>query len=1050
MFLALCAHLIAALAAPLIVRALGRRAFLLLALVPASSCVWIASSATRVFTGNATSGSVIEHMQWIPQLGISLALSLDPLSWLMAMIVTGIGALVFLYCAFYFKNTEPGLRRFAAVLTAFAGAMLGLVLADDVMVMFVFWELTTVFSYLLIGHYPEKQASRRAAMSALIVTTVGGLAMLVGLLLLAHLSGSMRLSEIVSSPIWHEPSGVLTTSVVLILAGAMSKSALVPSHFWLPGAMAAPTPVSAYLHAAAMVKAGIYLIVRMAPAAHQVPGFTGLLVALGGATLLVGGWRALRQTDLKLLLAHGTVSQLGLIAMVAGLGTQAATLGASALIVAHALFKAPLFMLVGIVDKKYGTRDLRQLSGVRRRQPVLAVFAVIAAASMAGLPPLLGFVAKEGIYSALWYDGGWHRIVLAVIVIGSAFTCAYAWRFVSGLLGDAPGVCDTCPRASAAGLWILVPPGVLCLLTTMIGLSPSPLEHALAPIAHALPTMHTSGHLALWPGVGVPLGLTVLTIGLGIALCVAARRVEQVQTAVSPSHRPVLGWLDADRVFRSSLRAIDEIALRITARIQRGSLPFALGTALVTLVVLVWFFALSGGISEVKLVAFHSPMGPVVLVLAGAAAIGATRARRRLRAILLVGLTGYMTAVVFLLAGSPDVALTQVLVETLVTVVCMLALRRLPVHFSVRPYTVDRLVRWAIAIGAAVTLTGAALIAASVRAVAPVGPALIDAGYTIGGGKNAVNVTLVDSRVWDTMGELSVLVVVATGVASLIYVTRREQSLTRMVDVARRIKNGHAGSAPRVFRPAGQSAAHSALTTFDVRGREPEGGRWKPWLVASRTLAPERRMVMLEVVTRLAYPLMIVFSLYLLFAGHNRPGGGFAAGLVVGLALTLRYFAGGRIELSEAMPVQAGLLLGTGLALAVLAGLAPLAWGGGVFDSLILEWDMPVYGHVKLVTTLFFDIGVFLVVIGVVVDFLRSLGAQLDREIEGPNPSRERSAADDAATQSMSEPETGQNLSEHVAGQNPLEPATSPKTPAGGNACTPADADSGADGRRTS
>src|SRR5699024_6409267 len=397
----LLAHMVAALVGPILVRRVGRNAFYPLAVVPGASAVWLATLDPHQLADSPVEVTV----SWIPAFDIELAFRLDVLSWVLALIATGIGAIVLLYCARYFKDTEPGLGRFAGLLTAFAGAMVGLVLADDAMMLYTFWELTTVFSYLLVGHYQDKQASRRAALNALISTTAGGLAMLVALLMVAAPAGSMRLSAIIADPMWEQPGPYLVTAMVLILVGATSKSALVPTHFWLPGAMAAPTPVSAYLHAAAMVKAGGYLILRVAPALAHLEAVTIVLAAVGAATMLVGGWRALRQTDIKLLLAYGTVSQLGFLSAVAAVATRDAVMVALAMLIAHAVFKAPLFMVVGIIDKMFGTRDLRMLSGVGRAAPVVAVIGIVSAASMAAIPPLYGFVAKEAIYTALWYGG---------------------------------------------------------------------------------------------------------------------------------------------------------------------------------------------------------------------------------------------------------------------------------------------------------------------------------------------------------------------------------------------------------------------------------------------------------------------------------------------------------------------------------------------------------------------------------------------------------------------------------------------------------------------
>src|SRR6478735_1780942 len=394
----LFAHFLAAALAPGLARLFGRRTFLLLAVVPAASFGWLLTRIGEV-TGE-TAHQVTETISWVPAIHLDIALRLDTLSWTLAMLVTGVGALVLVYCAWYFEDGDPSLWRFTAAFTAFAGSMLGLVLARNLLLIYVFWELTTVFSFILIGHNPERRANRRAAVNALIVTTFGGLAMLVGFVMLGEAAGSYQIDDVVAV-LGHRPaSTTVTVAIGLVLVGAISKSALVPFHFWLPGAMAAPTPVSAYLPAAAMVKAGVFLAAALAP------GFAGTvlwritLLGLGVLTMLIGGARALGQNDIKLLLAYGTVSQLGFLMAIFGLGTRAAALAGLAMLVAHALFKAALFMTVGIVDHAAHTRDLRKLSGLAGRMPVLCASAVLAAASMAGIPPLLGFVAKESVLGA--------------------------------------------------------------------------------------------------------------------------------------------------------------------------------------------------------------------------------------------------------------------------------------------------------------------------------------------------------------------------------------------------------------------------------------------------------------------------------------------------------------------------------------------------------------------------------------------------------------------------------------------------------------------------
>ncbi|GMA36714.1 proton-conducting transporter membrane subunit [Demequina litorisediminis] len=385
-----------ALATPLLVKVMGRWAFAVLAAMPGAAAVWTALQAPAALGDHPPTVSV----EWIPVLGMDLSFRMDALAWVMAMLVLIVGALVLLYCTWYFSDDEPGLGRFAAFLLAFAGVMFGLVTADDIIVMFIFWEATSVLSYLLIGHYTARRESRGAALQALLVTTTGGLAMFVGIVILVAQTGTTSLTQIVASP----PSltdPLTISAVMLVLAGAVSKSALVPFHFWLPAAMAAPTPVSAYLHAAAMVKAGIYLIARFAPGFADVPGWRGVLVTLGVATMLVGGWRSLRQTDLKLLLAYGTISQLGFLTLVLAFGEPNIALAGLTLLVGHAAFKATLFLTVGIIDHDAGTRDLREPVRHRTCAPRARGHCHPGRGVDGGHPPLLGFVAKEAVLTSL-------------------------------------------------------------------------------------------------------------------------------------------------------------------------------------------------------------------------------------------------------------------------------------------------------------------------------------------------------------------------------------------------------------------------------------------------------------------------------------------------------------------------------------------------------------------------------------------------------------------------------------------------------------------------
>lgn len=947
MLMLIAALFAAAVMSPWLLLRAGRRAFLGIALLPLAGTVWIAAQGAAVRDGR----TLVEFRPWVGSIGMDLALAMGTLQWVMALIVLGIGALVLAYCAWYFDDDEPGVPRFAGVLVAFIASMLGLVLADDLLLLYVFWELTTVFSFLLIGHDSERRASRRAAIQALVVTTFGGLVLLVGAIVVGHAAGTFRITEILADP----PGGTaVTVGVHLLLVGAVSKSALLPFHFWLPSAMAAPTPVSAYLHAASMVKAGVYLVALLAPAFAGVAGWRTVLLVLGLTTMVLGGVRALRQHDLKLLLAYGTVSQLGFLVLVLGTGTRSAMLAGLAVLLAHALFKATLFLVVGIIDHSTGTRDLRELTGLAHRLPVVAVTATLAAASMAGLPPLLGYVAKESVLVALVDvaregDGtglgtttGW--LLLAGVVIGSILTAAYSARFVWGAFGtrevDSPVAVHSPSPAFVAA------PVALAALSLVLGQLGGPLTSLLGPQADAFPPGAHEAELTLWHGVGLPLVLTLVTLTAGAALFVAREPVARAQAALAHD------W-SLERAYRGGMRLLDRTAVEVTGVVQRGSAAAYLAIILVVLVLLPGS-TLLGRLGDLEVTAWDNPAQAVVGVVIVAAAVLTARSRRRIRAVLLVGVTGYGTALLFVLQGAPDLALTQALVETLTVVVFVLALRRLPEYFTDRPLSRQRYLRIALGVAVAVVTAGFLLAAGAARTADPVSLALPEQALEFGGGGNIVNVILVDTRAWDTLGELAVLVAAATGVASLVYVNARGADIRRVHDIP---------------YPAGVEKVAT-------------GPGRRAWLPGSRTLPPDKRSIIFEVIVRLLFHTLVVISIYLLLVGHNEPGGGFAAGMTTGLALVVRYLAGGRYELDEAAPVDAGRLIGGGLAVAALATLLPMAFGGVVLQSAVIDVHVPLLGDLHLVSSVLFDVGVYLVVVGLVLDLLRALGSHIDRDIQ--------------------------------------------------------------------
>ena len=1034
---------------PLLTRALGTRVFYIVAALPAAVFVLTLTQSGAVLgSSDGAPGEITDVVPWIPQLGIALSFRLDTLSWLLALVVTGVGSLVLVYCARYFSDREPQLGRFAALLLAFAGTMYGLVTADDIYIMFMFWEITSVLSYLLIGHYTDRKESRGAALQALLVTTFGGLAMLVGIVLLTTDAGTTSIAQLVSDP--PPGSGLVTTAIMLILVGALSKSALVPFHFWLPAAMAAPTPVSAYLHAAAMVKAGIYLIARLAPGFADTPGWTPVLVTIGVWTMLLGAWRSLRQNDLKLLLAYGTVSQLGFLTVVVGFGTRDAALAGAALLLGHALFKATLFLVVGIIDHDEGTRDLREITGLGRRRPLLAVVAFIAVASMAGIPPLLGFVAKEAVLTAFLEAGQegqpWGWVALIGVAVGSILTVAYSARFVWGAFATKPAPADGVGVSGMAGVYgrrpqhhqpepithghkpdnlILISPLILTIATITIGLAAGLISPALETYADTFPhdvayvagdESHGTYHLALWHGLEPALGISAVVIALGLALFAIRKPFARLQKRVPHV-------IDAARSYWQIVRAVDLAAAKVTLFAQKGGLPQYLGTIL-----LVFVLALGGTTAlnrtwPTEFVLWDFPAQVFVAAAMAVAAVMAARATHRLAAVLLVGATGFGMVVLFAFHGAPDLALTQALVETVTIVVFVLVLRRLPQKIAQHNKPVRRGRRIIIGTLVGVTMGLVGFIALGARQAGTLSEELARLAVEEGHGLNVVNVMLVDIRAWDTMNELSVLIVVATGVASLIFVTGRNFTIPRL-----RESRGRRQGRERV------QLVDDPHTSNSVDDGGEGDDRQHSWLLGGKTLSPENRSIILEVLVRLIFHPAIVVSIFLLFAGHNAPGGGFAAGLVAGLALIARYLAGGRYELGETIPIGPGVLLGAGMLLATGTAVGSLFLGADVLTSAYFSAELPVLGYVSFGTSTLFDVGVYLVVIGVVLDILRALGGEVDRQQAEDDvdaaPDDHSVTADEAETRGrVASRETSGAISRNAGGAASGAPA--PRPPGG-------------------
>lgn len=735
-------------------RRLGRWGFVLGGSAVASSAAWVAAQAGDVLAGTPVTATV----RWVPQLDLSIDVRLDAFAVLMTVLVSGIGTLVFAYAWHYFGSSGKA-GQAAGLLTLFAGSMLGVVLADNLLLLYVCWELTSVTSYLLIGIDDADPQARAAALHALLVTGMGGLAMLGGFVVIGQEAGTYRISEVLASP----PTGTaVSVALVCVLLGAFTKSAQYPFHSWLPGAMVAPTPISAYLHSAAMVKAGIYLVARLAPAFADVGIWRPLVVGVGLTTMVAGGLRALRSFDLKQLLAFGTISQLGFLMVLLGIGQPEATAAGCGLLLAHGLFKAALFMVVGVVDHEAHTRDIRELPRLGARWGPTRAIALASAASMAAVPPLAGFVAKEEAYASLVHGSTGDRAVLAGIVFGSVLTVAYSLRFAAALVRPdavAPASMHRPMLSHGPAIGILVPGLVLAGGSLLLGIAPTLWSDLVDDAARALDA-GSGTHLALWHGFEAPLLLSLVTLGLGIAVFGLRRPVAAIQGRLAPSVTGTDGY-------EAALRGVLRVAARSTSTLQSGSLPIyaaiILATAAVApgiaLVTGRWWPGLPQGVGRVA----HLPIAAVLVV----GALSATLSRRRFAAALLLGVVGYGMALFFVVQGAPDLALTQFAVETLSVVVFLLVLRRLPDLFEHRTPAVGKLYRLGVSglVGAFVTVTAIAF--AGWRTEPPVSREMSEQALTDGDGKNVVNVILVDIRGMDTMGEITVLVAAGIGIVAL-------------------------------------------------------------------------------------------------------------------------------------------------------------------------------------------------------------------------------------------------------------------------------------------
>ncbi|NBA98328.1 monovalent cation/H+ antiporter subunit A [Pseudomonas sp. R5(2019)] len=899
-------------------------------------------------------GVIREEIFWLPSLGLNLVLRMDGFAWLFSMLVLGIGTLVSLYARYYMSPQDP-VPRFFAFFLAFMGAMLGLVMSGNLIQIVFFWELTSLFSFLLIGYWHHRADARRGAYMALMVTGAGGLCLLAGVLLLGHVVGSYDLDKVLAAGELIRNHALYPYLLPLILIGALSKSAQFPFHFWLPHAMAAPTPVSAYLHSATMVKAGVFLLARLWPVLSGSEEWFWIVGGAGACTLLLGACTAMYQSDLKGLLAYSTISHLGLITLLLGLNSPLAAVAAVFHILNHATFKASLFMAAGIIDHESGTRDIRRLSGLIRLIPYTATLAMVASASMAGVPLLNGFLSKEMFFAETVFisSTAWVEASLPVIAtLAGTFSVAYSLRFTVDVFFG-PSATDLPHTPHEPPRWMRAPVELLVLTCLLVGIFPAQIVGPILAAA-ALPVVGGSlpeYSLAIWHGWNAPMIMSLIAMSGGILLYLLLRNPLK-QSRVP--HPPLIWRLSGKRLFETGHILLMRLARRVERRLTTRRLQVQL-----FMLVLVAFLAGLLPIIDKGLSWGDRPKIPgsgvfvILWLIAIACALGAAWQAKyhRLAALTMVSVCGLMTCITFVWFSAPDLALTQLVVEVVTTVLILLGLRWLPRRIedvSPRPGSEHRARARRLRDLVLAVLVGGGMALLSYAMLTRPTPNDISTFYLSralpeGGGSNVVNVMLVDFRGFDTLGEITVLVAVALAVFALL----------------------------RRFRPPKESIqlpAQQRLLAPDVVTD----------LINPRSASDTALgfMMVPAALVRLLLPVALVVSMYLFMRGHNQPGGGFVAGLVMSVAFILQYMVAGTQWVEAQMSLRPLRWMGTGLLCATLTGMGALFFGYPFLTTHTAHLHLPVLGDFHVASALFFDVGVFTVVVGSTLLILTALAHQ--------------------------------------------------------------------------
>jgi multicomponent K+:H+ antiporter subunit A len=894
----------------------------------ASASVAVAVTAIALLTAlhpllTLFGGAAMEaQWSWLPQAGFDFALRMDGLAALFVLLILGIGLLVILYSHYYLSDTDS-VGRFYCVLLVFMGAMLGVVLSDHLLLLLVFWELTSLSSFFLIGFRHQTAEARRGAGMALTITGAGGLALLAGFLLLGDIAGTYRISAILGAGNLVRAHSLYVPTLLLILVGAFTKSAQFPFHFWLPRAMAAPTPVSAYLHSATMVKAGVFLLARLFPVLSGTDLWFFAVGGTGLVTLLFGAYCALFEHDLKGLLAYSTISHLGLIVLLFGIDTPLAAVAGVFHIINHATFKASLFMAAGIIDHETGTRDMRLINGLWHYMPRTAALAMVASAAMAGVPLLNGFLSKEMFFAETLHLGAlgpFSGLLPAAATLAGVFAVAYSARFIHDVffngqprrLPKFPP--HEPPRFMQLPVVILVGQCLVVGVFPTLTVAPFLAMAARDMLGGSLPAYN----LAVWHGFNTPFAMSLVALAGGLALYGGRQRL-------FAAHKRLLPQVDAQRLFHKGVERLVHGAHALTSAAENGSLQRYVALLLLAGVLAVLLPLLAGTAPLTGSV----PLGPVdgltllgALLMMAAAVLVVIWHRRRFTVLMALSVVGLMAVLTFVRFSAPDLALTQLAVEVVTILLLLLALFFLPQEDQPesRPPRRARDLVLALGMGGGAGLLTWGLLTRPFETLS---------GYYManslpgGGGANVVNVILVDFRGFDTLGEITVLAVAAIGIYALL--------------------------------------DHLCLEAGTVEGLP---CRW----------ADDRHILVLSLITRLLLPLALLVAIHLFLRGHNAPGGGFIAGLVTAVALILQSMASGIAWTRQQWRIRYHPLIAWGVLIATSTGMGSWLFGRPFLTSAFGHFHLPLVGEFELATALLFDFGVSLTVVGVVMLILATLG----------------------------------------------------------------------------